>query len=270
MTGRALIFFHSASGNTRWVAEKLAAALGVCDIATAVRSIASKPDTADLPAYDLVGFGCPVMGFRPSFALVRFIQALPIQAQTPAFIFTTYAGVLANTAWILASRVRERGFAVCAHEHFRGEVSWPIARSAGLIVNRGLPGNSQLPSINGFARDLAELSDRHRSAGPIRAITVSRSWLNPFHYLSLMNSPARLRIMMGRKKINTVLCTKCGRCAECCAAGAISLSPYPGFSRNCDGCWGCYNICPTGAISTMVGTHGRYTSKCAPSTSGYL
>lgn len=261
MTGRALLFFHSASGNTQWVAEKLAAALSAFGITTSVRNIASRPDTADLPAYDLVGFGCPVMGFRPSFALVRFIQSLPIQAQMPAYIFTTYAGVLASAAWMLAGYLCDRGFMLVAHEHFKGEVSWPIARAAGLIVNRGLPNDTLLPSINGFARDLAELSDRYRSAGPVRTVAVSRSWLNPFHYLSLMTRPARLRMMMGTKRINTTRCSKCGWCAAHCAAGAIVLSPYPTFSNNCDGCWGCFNICPTAAISTVVGTHGRYTAQ---------
>jgi len=151
---------------------------------------------------------------------------------------------------------------VLADQHFRGEVSWPIARAAGLIINRGLPNDTMLPSISRFAGRLAELSDRHKAGVRSRPAPFSRSRLNPFYYLSLLNSPARLRMMMGTKRVNRSLCTKCGWCAENCSAGAIDLTPYPTFSKGCDGCWGCFNICPTGAISTIVGTGGRYTSKC--------
>ena len=147
MTNRVLIFYHSASGNTHWVAEAIAAALADRGIEAELRSIAARPDPADLDSYDLVGFGCPVMGFRPSFALNRFIRSLPVQPHLPAFIFTTYAGVLANAPWMLAACLRDRGFVVMAHKHFRGEISWPPARSAGLIINRGLPDGRLLPKL---------------------------------------------------------------------------------------------------------------------------
>jgi len=64
---RFLIFYHSASGNTRWVTEKRADALSARGVETTVRSIAHKPDTSDLNSCAMVGFGIPVMGFRPSF-----------------------------------------------------------------------------------------------------------------------------------------------------------------------------------------------------------
>lgn len=269
MKGRALIFYHSASGNTRWVAERIAAALSACGIETGSRNIASKPDTTDLASYDLVGFGCPVMGFGPSFALSRFIGALPLQNQTPAFIFTTFAGVLANTAWMLAGSLRDRGLVVVAQHHCKGEVSWPIARSAGLMVNRGLPDDSLLPAIRGFARSLAELAEQHKAEGDTQPLKISCSRLNFFYYLALINSPAKLRAMMGTKRVNRTLCTQCGWCEHNCAAGAIALGPYPTFSRHCDGCWGCFNICPTGAISTIVGTRGRYRAQGSPPASSH-
>jgi len=258
MTNRVLIFFHSASGNTHWVAKAIAGALADRGIEAALGSIAARTDTADLDSYDLVGFGCPVMGFRPSFALTRFIQSLPVQRHLPAFIFTTYAGVLANAPWMLAACLRDRGFVVVAHKHFRGEISWPLARASGLIINRGLPNHTMLPSISAFATTLAELADKHKAGALSRSAPISRSWLNPFYYLSLINSPAKLRMMMGTKRVITTRCSKCGLCAAHCAAGAIALSPYPTFGSNCDGCWGCYNICPAAAIATVVGTRGRH------------
>jgi NAD-dependent dihydropyrimidine dehydrogenase PreA subunit len=162
---------------------------------------------------------------------------------------------------MLDGYLSDRGFVVLADQHFRGEVSWPIARAAGLIINRGLPNEAMLPPISRFAGTLAELADRHTAGVLSRPAPISRSRLNPFYYLSLLNSPARLRMMMGKKSINKTRCTTCGQCAERCAAGAISLAPYPTFSNSCDGCWGCFNVCPNGAISTIVGTQGRYNAE---------
>jgi NAD-dependent dihydropyrimidine dehydrogenase PreA subunit len=266
MTHRILMFYHSASGNTHWVAEQIAAALAARGIETALRSIAGKPATDDLNSFDLIGFGCPVMGFRPSFAFTRFIRSLPVHPHRPAFIFTTYAGMLANAPWMLAACLQDRGFTVMAHQHFLGEVSWPIARAAGLIINRGKPGVRQIPSITSFAGELAALAATRSADGLAQPASFSRSWLNPFYYLALITSPARLRTMMGRKQVNTERCTQCGLCAARCAAGAITLTPYPTFSTNCDGCWGCFNLCPAAAISTIVGTRGRYHAQFTPAS----
>jgi MinD superfamily P-loop ATPase len=77
------------------------------------------------------------------------------------------------------------------------------------------------------------------------------------------NKARYLRSIMGTMKVSESRCTRCGICKKYCASHAISLNPYPQFSSACTGCWGCYNICPEGAISTFTGTRGRYTSRAA-------
>ncbi|MDX1779407.1 MAG: 4Fe-4S binding protein, partial [Thermodesulfobacteriota bacterium] len=52
-----------------------------------------------------------------------------------------------------------------------------------------------------------------------------------------------------------------GYCSTHCAVKAIRLNPYPTFDEKCTGCWGCFNICPEGAIRTVVGLRGRYRAK---------
>jgi ferredoxin/flavodoxin len=258
---RILIFYHSASGNTAWITFQLARALeneGYCVVS---RNIALTPDTSDISSYDLIGFGCPVMGFRPTFSMTDFISSLPLHLEKPAFIFTTYAGIHANTFWTLAKKIRSRGLTVIAYDRFRGEVSWPIARAIGLIINRSQPDERTLPHLTRFATRIATLiKDMSNGSSPAN-VAIPFNRLNPFYYLSLMVYPDRLRIIMGTKGVNKNKCTHCGCCKKYCPVGAITLSPFPSFTPSCNGCWGCYNICPEGAITTIVGTLGRYRAK---------
>ena len=261
MQSRVLIFYHSATGNTSWITFTLAEILKEHGVAVVTRNIIQRPAAIDFSHYDLIGFGCPVMGFRPSFAMTNFIDSLPPQHNIPAFIFTTYTGILANTPWMLANRLHCRGFLVVAYKNFCGEVSWPILRAIGLISNRSKPNEQSLPYVREYAQQLLFVMKELKADGTLQSAPIPYSRFNPFYYLALINTPEKLRIMMGKKSIVEEKCTQCGRCKTYCAVGAITLNPYPTFDEKCTGCWGCFNICPEGAVRTILGSKGRYRAK---------
>jgi ferredoxin/flavodoxin len=263
MQSRVLIFYHSASGNTSWIALKLAEILKEYEVAVVTCNIAHRPTLIDFSCYDLVGFGCPVMGFRPSFAMTSFIDSLPPQNDVPAFIFTTYTGILANTPWMLANRLRRQGFVVVTHKNFFSEVSWPILRAVGIMSNYGKPNEESLAYVRKYVQELSLVMKELTANRALQSSEIAYSKFNPFYYLGLINTPGKLRIMMGKKKIVEEKCTQCGYCKIYCAVGAITLNPYPTFDEKCTGCWGCFNICPEGAIKTIVGSKGRYKAKVA-------
>ena len=261
MQTKVLIFFHSATGNTGWISKKLADALKEQGIEIDTCNISQRPAVIDFSGYDLIGFGCPIMGFRPSFAMTSFIDSLSLQKNIPAFIFVTYAGILANGSGVLASRLQHKGFVVVAHKKFFCEESWPILRAVGLIGNRGKPNDQTLPDVNRYARELLSVMQglKPDENPQLSQIPFSRS--NLFYYLGLKVTPKNLRGMMGRKTVDEQKCTQCGYCSTHCAVKAIRLKPYPTFDEKCTGCWGCFNICPEGAIRTVVGLRGRYRAK---------
>ena len=263
MQPRVLIFYHSASGNTSWIAVKLAHILKEYGSAVAAHNIIYKPETIDFSCYDVIGFGCPVMGFRPSFAMTSFIDSLSQQHSVPAFIFTTYSGILANASWMLANRLRHQGFVIVGHKNFCSEVSWPIARAIGLISNHGKPDEQSLPDVRHYAQQLSLVMKALKKGGTLEPSHIPCSRFNPFYYLALVNTPGKLRTIMGKKSIEKGKCTQCGYCEEYCAADAVTLNPYPSFDEKCTGCWGCFNICPEGAIKTIVGFKGRYRAKAS-------
>ncbi len=78
--------------------------------------------------------------------------------------------------------------------------------------------------------------------------------------------PVAERLLSLRPVVNRRLCVSCGRCAEACAAGAISMSAngsslgagLPAIDRDrCIACFCCQEICPSGAISVHAGLLSR-------------
>ncbi len=261
MQSKVLIFFHSATGNTGWIAKKLAEALKGDGVEVDTCNISQRPAVIDFSGYDLIGFGCPIMGFRPSFAMTNFIDALPLQKNVPAFMFITYTGILANGTWVLASRLQRRGFVVVAQKTFFCEESWPILRAVGLISNRGKPDEQSLSHVNQYVQQLLLIRDQLDKNRNSQSAQIPFSRLNLFYYLGLKVTPKNLSGMMGKKTVDEQKCTQCGYCMTHCPVRAIGLNPFPTFDEKCTGCWGCFNICPEGAIRTVVGSRGRYRAK---------
>ena len=263
MQSRVLIFYHSASGNTSWIAKKLTDTLKEYGVEVDACNIIHRSAVIDFSRYDLVGFGCPIMGFRPSFAITSFIESLPFQHNVPAFIFTSYTGIRASAPWMLANKLQRQGFVVVAHENFYGEESWPILRTVGLVINRGKPNEQSMPHIKQYAERLSLVIQDLNTGTRLQSSQIPHSRFNLFYYLALLITPEKLRSTMGKRSVDKEQCTQCGFCKTHCAVEAITLNPYPTFNANCTGCWGCFNVCPEGAIKTVVGTKGRYRAKVA-------
>jgi flavodoxin/Pyruvate/2-oxoacid:ferredoxin oxidoreductase delta subunit len=261
MNFRVLIYYHTATGNTGWLTGEIARRLREqgCDVT--LRNIAHQRDTSDIESYDLIGLGCPVMGFRPTFSMTDFIDKLPAQIGKAAFIYVTCAGICASSLWILSRLLGEKGYGVIAAEQFRGEVSWPVARVPGIIPDRGRPDARDLQTIMQFSAGIYDALKRRREKGPAAPFAVPFAFFNPFSYLGRVNKAAYLRSIMGKKHIDQSRCNRCGLCEKYCGSRAISLDPWPVFSDACCGCWGCYSICPQKAISTFIAPKWQYNTK---------
>lgn len=260
---RTLIYFHTASGNTGWTTGQIAKQLTQRRVEVVTRNIAHQPDTSDIDDFTMIGFGCPVMGFRPAFSLTDFMARLPAVPGKLAFIYITCAGLSASSLWMLSQILNKKKWVVCAAHQFCAEVSWPVARLVGIMPNQGRPDTRDLSSIHEFCEIIYTSIIKCAENNAVTPVALTYAFLNPFSYIGVGNKPTYLRSIMGTKKVNESRCTRCGICQKYCASNAISLNPFPRFSSACTGCWGCYNICPTSAISTFIGTRGRYTSRLA-------
>jgi flavodoxin/Pyruvate/2-oxoacid:ferredoxin oxidoreductase delta subunit len=258
---RVLIYYHTATGNTGWVTGEIARRLEKLGCAVTLRNIAHQRDTSDIASHDLAGFGCPVMGFRPTFSMTDFIEQLPQQQGKAAFIYVTCAGISASSLWMLAQLLNTKGYKAVAAEQFCGEVSWPVARVPGIIPEKGRPDARDIPAITEFCAGIYEALKQRAEKSPAAPPAVAFAFFNPFSYLGRTNKAAYLRAIMGKKHVDQSRCNRCGQCEKYCGSRAISLDPWPTFSDACCGCWGCYSICPQQAISTFLAPKWQYRGK---------
>lgn len=252
-----LILCYSTTGNTRLVAERIAAALCEKGMHTLVRDAVREPLVDDLGAYDIVGFGTPTMAWKPSWGFYEVLGLVPRQKKlVPAFVFCTSGGQPINTLRTMAHSLSDKNFLVLDGLEVTAETNWPVARQFGGRAKGfvGKPEESDLEAVGPFAdRLVGQLASKNLRS------KVFDFRVSPLHVIGKGAGPKELRRAMGTKRVDKNRCTQCATCALSCVARAISLRPYPVFSNRCIGCWACYNNCPTQAITTTVtGGRGRY------------
>ena len=109
-----MIFYFSATGNTRWAATKLAATTG--------EQLVYIPDVMDgdctfrLAERERLGFVFPVHGWRPPLLVRRFIEKLNIKTTPDNYCFAlcTAGDSIARTIDILAADLAKKGLSLDA------------------------------------------------------------------------------------------------------------------------------------------------------------
>ncbi len=259
---KGLIICYSTTGNTRLVADRIAAELTDKGVKTKVRNPVLESRVDDIGKFDLVGFGTPTMAWKPSFGYCECVGLVPRQPKrVRAFVFCTSGGQPINTLRIMAEGLSKKNFLVLEGLEIAAENNWPVARQFGGagLGPVGWPDEGELSKVGPFVGRILEklgTAEPHPADFPFRN--------SPFHYAGLLAGADRLRLSMGVKRADKKLCVQCAACAQACASRAIALDPYPVFSKRCIGCWACYNVCPTQAITTTVtGGRGRYAGPAA-------
>jgi len=240
---RGVIYFYSGTGNTAlacgYLARGLPLPVDVVDVTTA-RNV-------DLAPADVAGFATSTEFWGVPRAFEAFIERLPLQDGTPAFVLNTFGAASGKTLTMLAAAVADRGFDVRAGHSLHMPESYPPMIAARMAA-RGAPGARQLAHLDAFVSDLGRRLVAAGAGGPAEKQRLRLGLVN-----SLLPTRSRTtaRDGMGEKHVAEVACTECGTCQQGCPYEAIRLEPKPVFDMSrCYGCWRCYNRCPAHAIST--------------------
>ena len=252
----------SGTGNSRRVAERVAAAARAGGAVAAVKAAAS--DAPPAPGRRLLGLLGPTHGFTAPWPLVRAAMTLPAVRGTDAFVVVT-RGAMRVGRWTLpgfegtaaalpaallalrGARVRGIG-AVDMPQNW--QVAFPAAapEAAAAIVARGDA------RADAFA---ARLLRGERALGGWLQAAVGTLML-PLSLAYLLVA----RLMLAKAFFADERCTSCGACVAGCPHGAIQLlgpgrRPYWTFA--CHNCMRCMSRCPEAAIQGAQGWLLFYT-----------
>ncbi len=158
---KGCIVFHSYSGITRGIAEKIRDSCG-CDLievspanryssisaytvgcmrARKVEADKVSPDPIDVSQYDLVVIGTPVWAWKPTPVINGGIRALSGCEGKPAIIFVTCGGKPGDTIEVLTKSLAEKGMKVLGDRVFNRRDTKDKAKIDDLIsVVRGAMG----------------------------------------------------------------------------------------------------------------------------------
>ena len=261
-----MILYLSGTGNTRWVAERIARMTGeerVVDVAF----YGGRLPRISLSAGEPLGIFYPVHGWR-----------------SPKFLRT----VLQNLSVDVSSRYADKSlfYAVCTVGDTVGE-SMDILRKD--LERRGIPLDATfdvrmpntyvgLPFMDVDSKDvekkkLAEAEKRLEFiAGKIKAGEhgAFMSYIGRWKRINsrlLGEAFARWLVTDGYFRIDAERCISCGRCAKSCPVGNIVTDKdgFPQWRRDgrCMACFACYHNCPRHAVcfGSMTTGKGQYVFK---------
>ena len=246
-----MIFYYSATGNTRFAAGYLAEKLGV--------EAANILELSDIPmkarSVDLM-FPIYCWGIPPVFS--RFLEKL-----LPKITAETYL-------WAACTCGDEAGVAMKRLDRF---IKRSRGRGIDAIWSVIMPNTYVL--LPGFDVDSKAVEERKLSESPSRldrialqienqetgiydvkegSLPALRSAIFPL-FVKWGVSPKRWHV--------SDACIGCGRCERICPAKNITMvEERPQWGNNCYSCCGCYHCCPVQAISYASFTKGKSHYLC--------
>ena len=238
-----MIYYFSGTGNSRWVAQRLAANLG--DEAVNLIDLLDKKESSFAQGRK-VGLVFPVYAWRAPEIVESFARTLRVNG-CYVYAVCTYKSDAGDVFPMLAKYISlDAGFGVAMPGNFvvgaQPRVSGPV--EAREIVARAV---SRLDGIVEAVRSEKRVFDAE--AGRF-------AWLKS-HLVSLgFNAFVRKTKPFQAEK---TACTSCGFCVDACPAKAIALDcGRPVWTKpNCFMCMGCINGCPQQAIDYGNETIGR-------------
>lgn len=235
-----MIYYFSGTGNSKWVAEQLAAKTGD----TAVNLVGQKePQATD---GQTIGIVFPVHAWGVPEPVQEFVRKLKGK---PAFSF----GVCTCG-----------GEAGDAMQKLRG--MYPVDSIYSIALPNNYVMGSALESEESIMRKVANAKEKFDTIAaqiiarePVSDVhTGNLAWLKS----NLLNLGFNFAARSTKPFFVTDKCISCGQCARDCPAQTITMvAGKPTWGKKCYMCTACINLCPTQAIEYGKGTaaRGRYS-----------
>jgi flavodoxin/Pyruvate/2-oxoacid:ferredoxin oxidoreductase delta subunit len=253
---KSIVIYYSQTGNTKIITEAIHSGMSPlaekCEIAP-LREV----DTRELPNYELIGLGSPVIGFREPVIITDFINGMPSLKGRYGFSFCTHGtspgGYIARTV----AALRRKGLIITGWNDWYGSVFIPFFSKP--YYTDGHPDEVDLKEAKDFGKEIVERS-RRISKGEAHLIPrlPRKEKYNRLYGTPPLEVPEEIRkaqedIRKLRPRLIIEKCKypKCSICMDNCPTHSINLSESSPISyQTCGPCmlWLCEQLCPTGAI----------------------
>lgn len=244
-----MIYYFTGNGNSRWVAEQIAAATND-DIENISDYLKAGTLPTDTSQYDVVGIVFPIHSWYAPRAVVQFIDQLHFSKD----VYRYFVCTCGDDAGKVALRLRS---------HFKYDAAWSVRMPNTYIPMFDLDSDTiarlkvkdAKEDVGYIARDINERKKKVKNIFE-GAFPLTKTYLiNPLFHRFVVSSKGFT--------VNAA-CTACGTCREVCPVGNIKLTDgKPVWSERCIHCMACVHACPQRAIDYREATkkRGRYRLK---------
>lgn len=250
-----MIFYFSGTGNSRLIAERLAAELS--EKLVFIPEAASRGDfSVELEEGESLGFVFPVYCWAPATPVLEFVERMQLKGRRPEYTYmvTTYGDEAGQTEKVLRKVLGkypglklDAAFGLVMPETYvnfqKMDVDSPdVARAK---IRRSL---DRIPSIAARIRCRTVCSD---------VLVGKMAWLKTH----LVRRYFYRYLVDDSKFWHTEDCTVCGICEKVCPLGNIRIMrDGPRWMGECVTCDACYHNCPSHAIrfGKVTDSKGQY------------
>ncbi len=241
-----MIVYFSATGNSRFVAERIAAATDdtLFDAFECIRE--KKGAVFDRPGVYV--FVSPIYVSAPPLVFLDFLRRSAFPADCRAYFVMTCAGGMGAAPAYCRKLAAEKGFT------YLGTAEVEMPQNYIAIFRTGTPEQNRktieagIPVIDGIA-------------GTIRGgRSLPEKKMKPWELPStkMVLAPYYRYFMSAKPFAASESCIGCGKCASVCPLGNITMqSRKPVWGDQCTHCMACINRCPKEAIEYGRRTDGK-------------
>ena len=250
-----MILYFSGTGNTRWAAQKVAAATADRLVNIAEEMLAAETAQASDPQFtytlaqdERIGFFFPVHGWRPPRLVLDFLDRLHLANADShyAYVVCTAGDNVGEAVSILEKRLQTMGIKIDS------AISLIMPESyVGLpFMDVDTPAKEQCKKMEADNKLTRFIADIMECRSGVRDITIGH-W--PRINSRLIGSVFVKKLVTDRPfHVVADRCLHCGKCASVCPVANIHFEKggEPSWLHNgkCLSCFACYHHCPTHAI----------------------
>ncbi len=237
-----MLFFFSGTGNTRWVAEQIAQAIGEEQvfIPDAIRD--NKYDYT-IDDKETIGFCFPTHGWQPPRIVREFISKLKVESRY-CWAVTTCGDNMGETMTILNKDLAKVGL--------RASALFSVIMPESYVCLPFMYTDTEEKEHQKIAKARQQLPHiieciRNRRTG----VEELEKGATPRLYSYVIGGYFNAKMVTDKKfTVDEDVCIKCGKCVKVCPVDNIQGTP-PEWIHNgrCTSCLACYHYCPTHAIN---------------------